>query len=921
MSRPIEPAQEPETKPLGSPSTDGAPDAGREGASSAEGDPSSMREDGPSPLHFPKLRAWAATVPWRTVGALASLALFAVVLFVLHNLVEEVKLDDIKIAIAKTPWSTMWIALGATAASYVALTGYDWFGILHIKRRDVGYPVAALASFTGYALSYTIGFQLVVAGAVRYRIYAGAGLGAAEVAAITAISALTLWLGIFFTLALGLVTEAPDVSRLDGLPIAANMAIGLAILAALAAYLAWIGRRERAVTVEGYRLALPGVKSTGAQIVIGLVDLMGASFALWVLLPADAVIAFPTFAALFVVAMTLGMLSHAPGGAGVIEATVLIALPNLPPDQVLASLLLWRVVYYLIPFTLALGLLGGSELARRKGYFQRAGTLLAAVMRPVAPIVLGAAVFLGGIVLLVSGALPAEHDRLHVLRGFVPLPFVEASHLFASVVGVVLLVVARGLLRRLNSAYRVAQMLLTGGILFSLIKGADFEEAIVLGVVLALLTVNRRAFYRRASLWDQDLAPAWLAAMAIVLGGSIWLGFFAYRNVGYSNDLWWDFAYRGDAPRFLRASMAAGVAALAIGLHALLHRASTPKQQVGEPSERLAAIVATSPRADANLAFLGDKRFLFSDAGDAFIMYQVQGRSWVAMGDPVGPPHKTSELLWAFRELADQHGGWPVFYQASVPRLPTYLDLGLSLLKLGEEARVDLAKFTLEGKAGYEWRYVDRKAAKEGLEVTIVPKDEARALYPEFKRVSDAWMASKKAGEKGFSLGFWSEDYLRHFDMVVVRHEGRIVAFANMWYGADKDEATVDLMRYAPDSPKGTMDALFVRLMIRAKADGYRWFNLGMAPLSGLVDHPLGPTWNRVGAFLFRYGDNFYNFEGLRTYKSKFEPVWEPRYLACPGGWALPQILLDITALIGGAPKRVDMAKAAARIEAEETAA
>lgn len=868
-------------------------------------DPDDPAEDGGERLlHFPRLRAWAATVPWRTIGAFASLLLFAAVLFVLHKLVEEVELDDVKVAISATPWRALWIALAATAASYVALTAYDWFGILHIKRRDVGYPIAALASFTGYALSYTIGFQLLVAGAVRYRIYAGAGLGAAEVAAITAISALTLWLGIFFTLALGLVTEAADVARLDGLAPSVNMALGIAILVALAAYLLWIGRRERAVTVEGYRLALPGVKSTGAQILIGLADLLGAAFALWVLLPPAAVIAFPTFAALFVVGMTLGMLSHAPGGAGVIEATVLLALPHLPADTVLASLLLWRVVYYLIPFTLALALLGGSELARRKGYLARAGTLLAAVMRPVAPIVLGSAVFLGGIVLLFSGALPAETDRLHYLKRVVPLPFVETSHLLASVVGVVLLIVARGLFRRLDSAYRAAQVLLGAGLVFSLVKGVDFEEAAVLAGVLALLTVNRRAFYRRASVWDQDLAPAWLAAVAIVLAGSIWLGFFAYRNVDYSSDLWWQFAYRGDAPRFLRASLAAGVAAIAVGLYTLLHHYGRPRDGVREPAGRLAAIVATSPRADANLAFLGDKRFLFSDAGDAFIMYQVQGRSWVAMGDPVGPPERTSELLWAFRELADQHGGWPVFYQASVARLPTYLDLGLSLLKLGEEARVDLSLFTLEGKAGYEWRYVDRKAEREGLEISVVSAADAVALYPELKRVSDAWLSERKSREKGFSLGFWSENYLRHFEMAVVRHKGRIVGFANLWHGASRQEATIDLMRYLPDAPKGVMDALFVRLMLKAKADGFRWFNLGMAPLSGLTEHPLGPTWNRVGAFLYRHGDNFYNFEGLRTYKEKFNPTWEPRYLACPGGWVLPQILIDITTLIGDAPKR-----------------
>jgi phosphatidylglycerol lysyltransferase len=131
-----------------------------------------------------------------------------------------------------------------------------------------------------------------------------------------------------------------------------------------------------------------------------------------------------------------------------------------------------------------------------------------------------------------------------------------------------------------------------------------------------------------------------------------------------------------------------------------------------------------------------------------------------------------------------------------------------------------------------------------------------------------------------------------------VRKEGKIVAFANLWLGADKEELSPDLMRFLPDAPESVMEYLFLQLMLWGKQEGYRWFNLGMAPLSGLEDHALAPLWNRLGAFVFRHGEHFYNFKGLRHYKEKFDPEWEPRYLASPGGFALPRILTNIAALI-----------------------
>jgi phosphatidylglycerol lysyltransferase len=258
------------------------------------------------------------------------------------------------------------------------------------------------------------------------------------------------------------------------------------------------------------------------------------------------------------------------------------------------------------------------------------------------------------------------------------------------------------------------------------------------------------------------------------------------------------------------------------------------------------------------------------------------------------------ELVWSFRELADRAGAWSVFYQVSPENLSLYVDAGLALSKLGEEARVRLDAFTLDGSARASLRQAHRRAERDGLGFRIAGVEEVAALLPRLKLISDEWLRTKSVAEKGFSLGRFSESYLRRFPMALVEHSGQLVAFADLWESATHEELSVDLMRHASIAPNSVMDFLFVELMLWGKAQGHRWFNLGMAPLSGLEAHRLAPAWHKVGRLIYRYGENFYNFEGLRQYKEKFLPEWRPRYLAAPGGLAQPRVLLDVTALISG---------------------
>jgi phosphatidylglycerol lysyltransferase len=281
-------------------------------------------------------------------------------------------------------------------------------------------------------------------------------------------------------------------------------------------------------------------------------------------------------------------------------------------------------------------------------------------------------------------------------------------------------------------------------------------------------------------------------------------------------------------------------------------------------------------------------------------MYGIEGRSWVALGDPIGPEEEGVELVWRFREMCDRHNGWTVFYQVRADTLPLYLDLGLTLLKLGEEARVRLETFSLKGDARKRLRHAFNRAEKEGCTFAVIPLAGIPSLLPQFKEISDAWLAEKNTREKGFSLGFFDAAYLKQFPAGIVRQGDKIVAFANIWLGADKEELSPDLMRYLPEVSHAVMEYLFIQLMLWGKQEGYRWFNLGMAPLSGLEGRALAPLWHRLGALVFRHGEHFYNFQGLRQYKEKFDPEWEPKYLAFPGGLALPRILSNIASLISG---------------------
>jgi phosphatidylglycerol lysyltransferase len=225
------------------------------------------------------------------------------------------------------------------------------------------------------------------------------------------------------------------------------------------------------------------------------------------------------------------------------------------------------------------------------------------------------------------------------------------------------------------------------------------------------------------------------------------------------------------------------------------------------------------------------------------------------------------------------------------------------MLKLGEEARVYLAGFNLQGRRRGPLRTTYNKAQREGLVFEVISGAEIDAFWPQIEAISTHWLEAKGVREKRFSVGFFSPDYLRRCRIAIVRQDQHVLAFANLWELDNLEELSLDLMRYEPGSPNGVMEFLFTSLLLWAQEQGYLWFNLGMAPLAGLDKHPLAPIWHKIGNSIYRLGRDFYNFDGLYQYKNKFDPTWQSRYLAAPPGLSATSALLAAAQLISGGVK------------------
>ena len=840
-------------------------------------------------------RARAIAVP------ASALAMGVLILWLLQSLSRQLDYHAVVHLLRTTPLTSVLVAGCGMILSYLALIARD-VSTARRLRLPIGLPTLAFGAVCGSALGNALGFGTLTGGAVRFRVYRGTGTRAENVARLMLLLGVSFAAGLIVFAACSAVVYAPSIAALLSLQPTPVRMTGSAMLLGSAIGYAMLFRRNRLERQLGdLPVGSQWLRFSLTQLALVAIDLIGAGLALWALLPNSGV-GFGSFMAVYAAAIALGVLSHVPGGLGVFEAAVVFALGgSVGPSEVAAALLAYRVIYFFLPLLVSAALLAAVEL--RAVTTRAPSPALVRIRRGVgqlAPVFLSTITFVAGSMLMLSGATPAFSHRLAILQTVLPLWTLEASQFLSSLLGVLLLFVARGLLHRLDGAWWVAMVLTCSSLVLSLAKGLAFNEAAVLSTLVLLLAATRRRFDQPASLVRETFTLSWFIAVGIVVALSVLAFLFAFHDTAYCRGLWWEFAFDAKAPRALRATFASAACAGLIALWQLL-RLAPGHSQPPTRADLAAAwrIIREQDRSDALLAMMGDKSLLFSASDRAFLMYAKRGRSWIALYDPVGPREEWPELILRFVATAASHGGRAAFYQVRPPDLILYLDAGLKIMKLGEDARIPLDSFTLTGSRWSHLRYAIKRGERDGLQFRLIERQDVETLVPVLREISDAWLRHRGAREKGFSVASFKQSYLATQAVALVCQNGRPVAFATLMTTDLQSEATVGVMRYTPDSSEYAMEFLFTSLGAELKRAGYSYLSLGMAPLAGLAATPLSSWWHRVGNLLWRHGGRIYDFQGLRRFKGKFNPVWEPRYLAASGTVGPFVTLADVAVLSG----------------------
>src|SRR5258706_2065837 len=308
-------------------------------------------------------RVFKNRIGWNRLGIAASLLIIAFAITTLVRTLKGVDTGVILTALTEIPPAHIALAALCVLGAFCTLTFYDFFALRTIGKKNVPYRIAALSSFTSYSIGHNIGATVFTGGAIRFRIYSDYGLSAIDVAKICFLSGLTFWLGNTFWLGIGMALHPSSATTMDQLPAAINRLIALGIIAAIVAYFAWLssGENRRELGQNGWKVVLPSARLTLLQILIGGVDLGFCAMAMYLLVPEQPGIDFISLAVVFILATLLGFASHAPGSIGVVDGAILVALPGFGREQLLATLVVFRILYFVIPFSIAISVMGARE--------------------------------------------------------------------------------------------------------------------------------------------------------------------------------------------------------------------------------------------------------------------------------------------------------------------------------------------------------------------------------------------------------------------------------------------------------------------------------------------------------------------------------------------------------------------------------
>jgi phosphatidylglycerol lysyltransferase len=831
---------------------------------------------------------------WHRLSPLVGIVLFAVAVLVLGGELRKMPPRELAATMRQVPATALALSAVLTFLNYLILTGYDQLAFVYIRRPISRWQIA-MASFVGYAIANNVGFALLSGTSARYRFYSRWGLSGEDISRVVLFYSTTYWLGL--SVVGGWALAGGDMQGIDTyIPPSLTRLVGWLFILSALAYPLFVLVRRTPITIGGMRIELPGRGLVASQFLLSMLDWAVAAAVLYVLIPEPRP-DYLYFLGAFLAAQLVALISHVPGGLGVFESLMILLL-QMPAASVLPALALFRVIYYLVPLGCALVVLILDEASQRRHQVVQWGNAFGTLTAAVAPKLLAVFTMMAGAVLLVSAASPAVSDRLVWLSRFLPLAVIELAHLLAALCGVVTLVAAWGLARRLVDGYRLAIWALAAGLLLSLVKGLDYETAVVLGALLVALLASRDEFTRRAPLLDVPFAASWVLSTLAVVSGAIGLGLFAFRHLDYTHSLWWWFDLYGDMSRFLRAAAGMAVMLAALVLVRLVRR-PRPAMVLPTDSDRDEAfdLARRTSTPGGPLVLLGDSALLWNADRNAAVMYAVRGHTWVAFGEPIGPASQAEALVARFLDRCDDYAGIPVVYQAPKDWLHVYADYGLTRVTIGEDARVFLPHFALDaGRRALRTTLAHLERA--GIQMRVEWPPAAAGLLPALRETSDAWLAERRAAEGRFAVARFDDRYLAASPVAIAVRGTTIEAFATLQSLPGRHTLIVDLIRSRPDAPRPVCEGLIAWLLVWARLHGYRWCDLGMAPPARMEHPELNPFWRGLLPIAPTLGDPRPTLRTLREDKQRFDPAWEPRYLVYPGGTPIGSVLDAVTALI-----------------------
>lgn len=518
-----------------------------------------------------------------------------------------------------------------------------------------------------------------------------------------------------------------------------------------------------------------------------------------------------------------------------------------------------------------------------------------------------------GVVNLLSAVSLSYYDRTQWLDEFYPFPIRASAHIFAAITGFIMLMLSANLLRRKRVAWLLTVGLLIISIISHLVKGLDYAESLLAGALLIQLLLMRNVFTANSdrpaiNQGIKALIGALLFTLAYGIAGFYLLDRQYSVNFNLQDAVIQTLAmfFTGDnaglQPRtqfgtfFANSIYIIASATFSYALIMLLRPVLLSNEADAVGQKRAKAIAQEYGKSFlARLALLDDKSYYFSPSGESTIAYIAKGHSAIALGDPIGPLADRREAIIGFQYFCARNDWFPAFYQTLPDNLDLYKSLGWRSLQIGEEAIIDLYKFTLKGKANQNLRTAINRLTKTGHEFAFYPPPISDRILEQLRAVSNEWLQSMRGAEKRFSVGWFTDNYVRDSHVVAVHTpKGDICAFANVFPAFQGKEATIDLMRRRLEVENGTMEFLFASMLQQYQKLGYDSFNLGLSALAGVGETKASPHLERVLHYLSNHLNQFYSFKGLHSFKDKFNPEWEPRYLTYPSLRALPNVVVGL---------------------------